>query len=54
LANILVSTIELVGSILVTVFAILLPLLGLAAVIWICYRMITIMARSAWFKKLLG
>jgi hypothetical protein len=51
LANLVVSTIELVGSILVTVFAILLPLLGLAAVIWICYRMITIMARSAWFKK---
>jgi hypothetical protein len=38
----------------VTVFAVLLPLLGLAAVIWICYRMIVIMARSDMFNKLLG
>jgi len=54
LANILVSTIELAGSVYVTVFAILLPFLGLAAVIWICYRMIVIMTRSDLFKKLLG
>jgi hypothetical protein len=54
LANILISTFELVGSILVTVFAILLPLLGLAAVIWICFKAFGAIARSALFKKLLG
>lgn len=54
LANLVVSTIELVGSVVVTVFAILLPFLCLAVVIWICYRMITTMAKSAFFKKLLG
>lgn len=52
LTNLLVSTVELIGSILVTILAILLPLLGLAVVIWICYRMITAMARSTFFKKL--
>jgi hypothetical protein len=52
LANVVVSTIELIGSIIVTILAILLPLLGLAAVIWICYRMITTMARSTFFKNL--
>jgi len=52
LANLVVSTIELVGSIVVTVFAILLPLLGLVAVLWICYRMITTMVGSKFFKKL--
>jgi hypothetical protein len=52
LANLLVSTVELIGSILVTALAILLPLLALVAVIWICYRMITAMARSTFFKKL--
>jgi hypothetical protein len=54
LANILISSIELVGSILVTVFAILLPLLGLAAVIWLCFKAVTTMAGSDFFKKLLG
>jgi hypothetical protein len=52
LANIVVSTFELVGSILITILAILLPLLGLAAVVWVCYRMITTLARSDFFKKL--
>jgi hypothetical protein len=52
LANLVVSTLELVGSISVTLFAILLPFLGLVAVIWICCRMITSMARSRFFKKL--
>ena len=52
LANIVVSTIELVGSILITILAILLPLLGLAAVIWICFRMISAMRRSAFIQKL--
>jgi hypothetical protein len=52
LGNFLVSTIELVGSILVTILAVLLPILCLAAVIWICYKMITTMAKSALVKKL--
>jgi hypothetical protein len=44
MANFLVSTIELVGSILVTILAILLPILCLMVVIWICYKMISRMA----------
>jgi hypothetical protein len=35
-------------------FRVFVPLLGLAAVIWICFKAITTMARSALFKKLLG
>jgi len=50
--NFLVATAELVGSILVTILAILLPFLCLAAVVWICYRMITTIARSGLFKRL--
>jgi hypothetical protein len=30
----------------------LVPLLCLLAVIWICWKMITAMAKSAWIKKL--
>jgi len=52
LANPLVSTIELIGAILVTIFAVLLPILCLVAVIWICYQMIRAMAKSAFIKKL--
>jgi hypothetical protein len=51
-ANFLVSTAELAGSILVTILAVLLPFLCLAAVAWICYRMITAISRSGLFKKL--
>ncbi len=52
LANLVVSTVELIGSILVTLLAILLPLLGLAAVVLICYRMITTLAKANFFNKL--
>jgi hypothetical protein len=40
LTNPVLSTIELIGAIFVTILAILLPLLCLAAVLWICYRMV--------------
>lgn len=52
LANPIVSTVELIGSLLVTILAILLPLLGLVLVLWICYRLTTTMVRSQFFKKL--
>ena len=52
LANPLVSTIELVGSIAVTILALLLPFLCLVAVIWICYKMIATMAKSPVIRKL--
>ena len=53
LANPLLSTIELVGAILLTGFAVLLPILCLAAVIWICYRMVRaiIKSKSRWAAK---
>jgi hypothetical protein len=51
LANFLVSTVELIGAILVTILAVLLPLLCLGAVIWICYKMITAITRWAFIKK---
>lgn len=38
--NFLVSTAEIIGSIFVTILAIVLPLLCLAVVGWICYKMI--------------
>ena len=52
MANFLVSSMELVGSVLVTIFAILLPILCLGAVILICYKMIAMMARSPLIKRL--
>jgi hypothetical protein len=51
-ANPIVSTMEMIGSILVTILAIVLPILCLLAVIWICYKMITKMARSAFIRNL--
>jgi len=50
-ANFLVSTAELVGAILVTILAVLLPFLCLVAVIWICYKMITAIARCGLFNR---
>jgi hypothetical protein len=50
-ANFLVATLELVGSILVTILAVVLPLLCLVAVIWICYKMIAVLAGSRLAKK---
>jgi hypothetical protein len=52
LANPVVSTIELVGAILLTILAVLLPILCLFAVIWICYKAIRLMVKSAWIRKL--
>jgi hypothetical protein len=46
LANPLLSTIELIGAVVVTILAVLLPLLCLAAVIWICYKMVKTIFRS--------
>jgi len=54
LANPVVSTIELIGSIVVTIFAVLLPILCFVAVVWICYKMIKAMVKSAFFKKLVA
>jgi hypothetical protein len=51
-ANFLFSTIELIGAVLVTIFAIFLPVLGLVAVIWICYKMISFLAKSGAIKKI--
>lgn len=52
LANPLVSTIELVGAILVTTLAVLLPVLCIAAVVWIVYKAVRTMAKSSWIKRL--
>jgi hypothetical protein len=46
LANPLISTVELMGAVVVTILAVLFPLLCLAAVIWICYKMIRTIVRS--------
>jgi hypothetical protein len=51
LGNFLVSTIELIGSILTTFLAVVLPLLCLLLVIWICYKMIKLIKASPVFKK---
>lgn len=52
LANPIVSTIEMIGSILVTILAIVLPILCLLAVVWICYKMIRKMATSTLIRRL--
>lgn len=52
LGNLIVSTLELVGAIVVTMLAILLPFLGLAAVVWLCYRMASALFRTSSFRKL--
>ncbi|OGO05180.1 MAG: hypothetical protein A2Y91_03915 [Chloroflexi bacterium RBG_13_54_8] len=54
MANPLVSTLELVGAILVTVLAILLPILCLVVVVWIGYKMIRKMTKSPFIRGLLG
>jgi len=51
LANPVVSTIEIIGSIIITLFAILLPVLCLIAVVWICYKMIKSMAGNKFFRR---
>jgi hypothetical protein len=45
LTNPLISTVELVGAVLVTGLAIFLPLLCLIVVIWVCYKMIEALKR---------
>jgi hypothetical protein len=52
MTNFLVSSAELAGSTLLTFFALLLPLLCFAAVLWLCYKMITKIARSRFIKGL--
>jgi len=52
LANPMVSTIEMIGSILVTILAIALPILCLFAVVWICYKIIHKMATSTLIKRI--
>ena len=54
MANFLVSTMELVGAILVTVLAILLPILCLVVVIWIGYKMIRKIVKSSFVRRLLS
>jgi len=54
MANSLVSTMELVGSILVTVLAIVLPILCLVVVIWIGYKMIKNLMKTPLIRKLLA
>jgi hypothetical protein len=52
MSNFLVSSVELAGSTLLTIFAILLPVLCFAAVLWICYKMITKIAKSTFIRGL--
>jgi Domain of unknown function (DUF4126) len=51
IANPVLSTLEMAGSIVTTVLAFLLPLAGLLLVVWICYKMIRVLTRAARFAK---
>ncbi|RJP78376.1 MAG: DUF4126 domain-containing protein [Candidatus Zixiibacteriota bacterium] len=51
LTNPLISTLELTGAVIITILAIALPVLGLALVVWICYRMIAFMGKAPPFRK---
>jgi hypothetical protein len=53
IANHIVSTLELVGAVLVTVLAIVVPILCLVLVIWIGYKMIRKMMKSQFIRTLL-
>ena len=52
LANPVVSTIELIGAVVVTILALLLPILCIVAVIWIFYKAVRAMAKSNLIRKL--
>jgi len=49
--NFLISSFELIGSIVTTFFAVVLPLLGLVIVVWVCYKMIKLIRGSTVSKK---
>ena len=49
--NVLVSAVELLASIVVTLLAIALPVVGLLAVTWICYKMVRILAKSPLLRR---
>ncbi len=51
IANSLLSTVEMAGSIATTALAILLPLAGLLLVVWICIKMIRILRRASLLAK---
>jgi hypothetical protein len=50
--NFIISTIELIGAVLTTILAILLPVLCLIMVVWIASKMLKKVASSPLFKKL--
>lgn len=52
MSNFLVSSMELAGSTILTLSAILLPLLCFAAVLWLCYKMITKIVKSQFIRGL--
>ena len=49
--NFIVSTLELVAAIVVTILAIVLPIVCFVAVLWIVYKMIGKIAKSTLFRK---
>lgn len=51
LTNPVLSSIETVGSIVITVLAVILPLLCLLIVVYICYRLISKIVHSSFIKK---
>ena len=51
LGNFLVATLELIASITVTFLAIVVPVFCFIAVIWVCWKMITIIAKSPLFRN---
>lgn len=52
ITNPLVSTGELAGSTLLTICAIVLPILGLVIVVWICYLFVTKVVKSPFIRNL--
>jgi len=51
MTNPIVSTVELAGSTLLTICAIVLPVLGVVVVIWICCMIVTKMVKSPFIKS---
>ncbi len=49
--NFIVAALEVIAAIVVTVFAIVLPVICFVAVIWLCYKMVRKIAKSGLFRK---
>jgi hypothetical protein len=51
LGNFGFSTLELIAAVVLTVLAVVLPLLCFVVVVWTCYRMVKLIVKSPWLRR---